>query len=144
MTRELATVPTQDWGRHRAVWWGECGKGEQGWAGTKAPFTVLQAQGRITCFPLAALASLFRGCWLGEICSGCRHQPRPHKRERAHKRASKQERARGREEDRETQAQRREQNQRQERQRQKLCETDTHIRKKRDREREVEVSWTET
>lgn len=60
-------------------------KGERGWAGTETPFTVLQAQGSITCFPLAALASLFRGCRLGEICSGCRHQPRPHKRERGEK-----------------------------------------------------------
>jgi hypothetical protein len=84
-------------GRQRAEWWGECGKGEQGWAGTKAPFTVLQAQGRITCFPLAALASLYRGCWLGEICSGCRHQPRPHKRERERTREGKRERERERE-----------------------------------------------
>lgn len=45
----------------------ECGKGEQGWAGTKAPFTVLQAQGRITCFPLAALASLFGGVGWGRF-----------------------------------------------------------------------------
>lgn len=44
-----------------------CGKGEQGWAGTKAPFTVLQAQGRVTCFPLAALASLFGGVGWGRF-----------------------------------------------------------------------------
>lgn len=42
-------------------------RGEQGWAGTKAPFTVLQAQGRITCFPLAALASLFGGVGWGRF-----------------------------------------------------------------------------
>lgn len=42
-------------------------QGEWGWAGTKAPFTVLQAQGRITCFPLAALASLFRGVGWGRF-----------------------------------------------------------------------------
>lgn len=64
--------------------------GECGWAATKTPFTVLQAQSSITCFPLAALASLFRGCRLGEICSGCRHQPRPHKRERESKKRASQ------------------------------------------------------
>lgn len=42
-------------------------QGEQGWAGTKAPFTGLQAPGRITCFPLAALASLFGGVGWGRF-----------------------------------------------------------------------------
>lgn len=49
------------------VWWGNVARGEQGWAGTKAPFTVLQARGRITCFPLAALASLFGGVGWGRF-----------------------------------------------------------------------------
>lgn len=33
-------------------------------------------------FPISCFGLLVQGCWLGEICSGCRHQQRPHKRER--------------------------------------------------------------
>jgi hypothetical protein len=33
-------------------------------------------------FPISCFGLLVRGCWLGEICSGCRHQQRPHKREK--------------------------------------------------------------
>lgn len=49
------------------MWWGNVARREQGWAGTKAPFTVLQAQGGITWFPLAALASLFGGVGWGRF-----------------------------------------------------------------------------
>lgn len=128
---ELPTVPTQAGGaagRQRTVWCRERSKeGCRGWAGTKAPFTVLQAQGRITCFPLAALASLFRGCWLGEICSGCRHQPRPHKRERG---KDRRERACQREkgEDREEEGERYTGRQR-------------HGERNRDRETEKDRNW---